>query len=73
MLANLYLSKNYQILLILTHWSYSKCNDVWHTLNVYIIPAKKHQVVDSWVVDEISVSGPFFGKYLENVPVTLRN
>ena len=42
-------------------------------LNVYEIPAKEHQVVDSCAADEISVSEILFGKYLEYVPLILRN
>ena len=44
-----------------------------HTLNVYQIPAKEHQVVDSWAPDEISVSELLFWKYSEYVPQILRN
>ena len=32
-----------------------KYHDLLHTLNAYQIPAKEHQVVDSWAADEISV------------------
>ena len=71
--ANLCLRKNYQILLILTYWSYTKWNDVLHTLNINKILAKKHQVVQSWVVHEISVFGTLFGKYLEYALLTLCN
>ena len=28
---------------------------LFHTLSVYEIPAKEHQVVDRWTTDEISV------------------
>ena len=42
-------------------------------LNVYEIPAKEHQVVDSCAADEISVSEILFGKYLEYVPLILHN
>ena len=49
-------TKNWQLLFILTHWSYSKCKDTLQTLNVYQIAAKEHQVVDRWDGDEISVS-----------------
>ena len=49
-------TRNWQLLLILTDWSYSKCKDILQTLNVYKIAAKKHQVVDRWHADEISVS-----------------
>ena len=50
------LEKNYQLLLTKAHWSYFKYNDLLHTLNVYKIPAKEHQVVDLWVADEMSAS-----------------
>ena len=33
--------------LIVTHWSYFKYYDLLHTLNVYIIPAKENEIVDS--------------------------
>ena len=42
-------------------------------LNVYKIPAKEHQVVDHSEADEISVSQVLFWKYLEYVPLILRN
>ena len=45
-------NKNYHLLLIITHWSYSKCHDLLHTLNVYSILGKQHKVVDSRVADE---------------------
>ena len=44
-----------------------------HTLNVYQIPAKEHQVVDGWAADEISVLETLFSKNSEHVPQTLRN
>ena len=44
-----------------------------NTLNVYKISAKEHQVVDRCAADEISVSVILFGKYLEYVPLVLRN
>ena len=47
--------------MIKTHWSFSKYNDLLHSLNVYKIPGKEHQVVE------------LFSKYLENVPLKLRN
>ena len=56
----------------LTHWSYCKCKDVLQTLIVHKIPAKKHQVVDGWAADEISVLEILFWKYLEYVPLILR-
>ena len=48
--------ENWQLLFILTHWSYSKCKDILQTLNVYQIPAKDNHVVDHRDADEISVS-----------------
>ena len=45
-------ARNWQLFLILTHWSYCKCEDTLHTLNVFKIPAKEHQVVDRWSGDE---------------------
>ena len=45
-------ARNWQLFLILTHWSYCKCEDILHTLNVYKVPAKEHQVVDRWSGDE---------------------
>ena len=58
--------------MILTHWSESKCKDIFQTLIVYKIPAKEHQVVDHWKTDEISVLEILFWKYLEDVPLILR-
>ena len=49
-------TRNWQLFLILTHWSYSKCKDILQTLNVYKISAKEYQVLDRWDADEISVS-----------------
>ena len=48
--------RNWQLFLILTHWSYSKCKDILQTLNVYKITEKEHQVVDRFDEDKISVS-----------------
>ena len=55
------------------YWSYFKNNDLLHKLNVCKISAKERQVVHSWNLDEISVSETLFGKYLEYVPLILRN
>ena len=63
------LEKNYQLLLTKAHWSYFKYNDLLHTLNVYKIPAKEHQVVDLWVADEMSASEILLWNYLEYVPL----
>ena len=65
--------KNWQLVLTLTHWSYSKFKDILQTLNLYKIPSKQHQVVDYSDADEISVSKILFWKYLDNVPIILRN
>ena len=37
-------------------------------MNVYKIPTKERQEIDSWAVDEISVSKMLFSKYLEYAP-----
>ena len=50
------LARNYQLCLVLTHWSYSKCKDLLQVFNVYKIPGEEHEVADGWAVDEISVS-----------------
>ena len=71
--TNVCLRRNYQLFLIITHWSHFKSNIFFYKLNVYNISAKKHQVVHSWDIDEISVSGTLIGKYLEYIPLTLRN
>ena len=34
------------LLMIRTHRSYFKYNDVLHTLNGYKIPGKEHQIID---------------------------
>ena len=65
--------RNYQLFLIIAHWSCFKKNNLFYNLNVYKISAKEHQVVHSWDVDEISVSETLFGKYLEYVPLILQN
>ena len=59
--------------MLLTPWSYPKCRNILHTLNVYEIAAKEHQVVDLWASDEISVLERLFLKYLEYVALILRN
>ena len=66
-------TRNWQQFLILTHWSYCNWKDVLHTVNVYNISAKEHQVVDCWDADEISVLEILFWKYLEYVALILRN
>ena len=43
------------------------------TLNLYKVPAKEHQVDDRLVADEISVLEILLWKYIENVPIMLRN
>ena len=42
-------------------------------LNVYKVPAKEHQVVDSWAADKMSFSEILFWKYVEYVPLILHN
>ena len=71
--THIYLRTNCQLFLMLTHWSYSKCKYMLPKLNVDKIPAKKHQVVDRWAADEISVLEILFSKYLEYVLLILRN
>ena len=66
-------TRNLELFLILTHWSYSKCKDILQTLNVYKFPAKEHQAVDRWDAEEISVSEILLWKYLEYVPLILHN
>ena len=50
------LRRNWQLFLILTLWSYSKCKDTLHTLNVYKIPAEVYKIVHRWTADEVSLS-----------------
>ena len=42
-------------------------------LNVYKIPEKEHQEIDSWAADEISGSKMLFSKYLQYVSLILWN
>ena len=65
--------KNYCLLLLKTHRSNFKCNDLLHMLNIYKIPAKEHQVVDFWVADQISASEVLFWKYLAYFTLKLHN
>ena len=44
-----------------------------HMLNVNKIIVKDQEALDSWATDEISVAEISFWKYLEYVPVILRN
>ena len=57
----------------LTHWSYCKCKDILHTLNLWKISAKEPQVIDGRDANEISVSLILFSTYLEYVPQILRS
>ena len=57
---------------MITHWRYFKYNDLLHTLNVYKILKKEHQKIVQ-AADEILVSKTLFSKYLEYVPLILRN
>ena len=67
------LRKNYHLFLRITHCSYFKYNGLLHTLNVYKILPNEHHVVDSSSADEVPVLQILFYKYLENVPLILRN
>ena len=66
------LRRNCQLCFILTHWSCSKCRDILHTLNVFRVPTKEHQVVDCWATDEILVLETLFCKCLEYATLILR-
>ena len=57
----------------LTHWSYCKCKDILHTLNLWKISAKEPQVIDGRDANEISVSLILFSTYLDYVPQILRS
>ena len=35
------------------HWRYFKYSDLLHTLNLYKMTVKEHQVVEFWAPDEI--------------------
>ena len=50
-----------------------KYEGLLYTLNLYKVPAKEHQVDDRLVADEISVLEILLWKYIENVPIMLRN
>ena len=50
-----------------------KYEGLLYTLNLYKVPAKEHQVDDRLVADEISVLEILLWKYIENVPIILRN
>ena len=52
---HIYPKRNWQLFLILTHWSYSKWKYILQTQIVYKIPTKEHHVVDRWHAHEISV------------------
>ena len=69
--AHVYLRRNCQPFLIVPHWSYSKCRDILHTLNVYKIPGKELVVLLCWAADEISVFKILFPKYLKYVLLVL--
>ena len=53
--THIWLRRNCQLFLTITHGSYFKLKDILHGLNEYKIHAKEHQVVDGWAGDEISV------------------
>ena len=70
----MYVLEEVTALFSLTNLSYFKFNDILHMLNVYKILVKDQEVLDSWATGEISVSELFLLlKYLEYVPVILRN
>ena len=48
-------------------------NDILRMLNVYKTIVKDQEALDSWATDEISVAEISFWKYLEYIPVILRN
>ena len=50
-----------------------KYEGLLYTLNLHKVPAKEHQVDDRLVADEISVLEILLWKYIENVPIMLRN
>ena len=62
---------NLHLFLVIMHWSYFKHNDLFHTLNIFKIPAKEHDLVLRWTGDEISVLKILFCKYLKYVPLIL--
>ena len=64
---------NYDLLLIITYWSYFECNDILHMLSVYKILSNEHQADDSWAKYQMSVSEILFWKYLKYVPLILSN
>ena len=51
--THIYPTRNWELFLLLTQWSCSKCKDILHILNVYNFPSKEHQLVDSRAADEI--------------------
>lgn len=73
MQTHVFLRINWQLILTLTHLSYSKCKDTLHILNVYKIHANEYDVVDRSAVDEILISEILFSTYLKYAPVILRN
>ena len=64
---------NSQLFSTLTHWSYPQWKYILHTLSVYKISTKEHQIVDPSGTYVISVEEVLFWKYLEFVPVILCN
>ena len=57
----------------ITNFRYFRFNDILRMLNLYKIIVKDQEALDSWAADEISVAETPFWKYLEYVPVILRN
>ena len=66
-------TRNCQLFLRLTHWSFFKYKNLLQTLNIYKIHAKELHLVDRWATDEMWVSEILFWKYLEYVQPILRN
>ena len=58
---------------IKTNWSYLKCNDLLHNLNVYKNPRKEHQIVGFWIIDQIAAPKILFLKYFEYIPLISAN
>ena len=67
------LRRNYELLFIITYWSYFECNDILHTLDVYKTISNELQADDSWAKYQMSVSEILFWKYLKYVPLILPN
>ena len=73
MSTHLCLRTNSHLCLILKHWSFAKAKNILDTFNVCKSPAKEDQLVDRWDADEIEMKGIVFYKYLQCLPLILRN